>query len=48
VGEVLKTLSERVDPTHKATVEAAQRALAQLPILNDLPFEEVYLRATNK
>lgn len=48
VGEVLKTLSERVDPTHRSTVESAQRVLAQLPILNDLPFEEVYLRATSK
>jgi uncharacterized membrane protein YqiK len=48
VGEALKTLNERVDPTHKSTVEAAQAALAQLPILNDLPFEDVYLRATAK
>ncbi len=48
VGEVLKTLSERVDPIHKSTVESAQRALAQLPILNDLPFEDVYLRAMAK
>ncbi len=48
VGEVLTTLSQRAPAEDRAKVEKAQRALAQLPIINDLPFEEVYLRATAK
>lgn len=48
VGEVLATLARRVGAEERATVEKAQQALALLPIVNDLPFEEVYLRATAK
>jgi hypothetical protein len=48
VGDVLKLLSKRGTAEERAKVEKAQQALAQLPIINDLPFEEVYLRATAK
>ena len=46
VGEVLSVLNERTTAEDRAKVERAQQALAQLPIINDLPFEEVYLRAS--
>jgi uncharacterized membrane protein YqiK len=48
VGDVLKMLSKRGTAEDRAKVEKAQQALALLPIINDLPFEEVYLRATAK
>ena len=48
VGDVLKMLSKRGSAEDRTKVEKAQQALAQLPIINDLPFEEVYLRATAK
>ncbi len=48
VGEVLNTLLKRASNEDRPKVEKAQQALAQLPIVNDLPFEEVYLRATTK
>src|SRR5512143_699050 len=48
VGDVLNTLSKRAANEDRPKVEKAQQALAQLPIINDLPFEEVYLRATAK
>jgi hypothetical protein len=48
VGDVLKMLGKRGSAEDRAKVEKAQQALAQLPIINDLPFEEVYLRATAK
>jgi hypothetical protein len=48
VGEVLKQLSQRANDADRAKVEQAQQMLTALPILNDLPFEEVYLRATTK
>jgi hypothetical protein len=48
VREVLVTLSKRASAEDRATVEKAQQALAQIPIINDLPFEEVYLRAMAK
>ena len=46
VGEVLTTLSKRASVEDRPKVEKAQQALALLPIINDLPFEEVYLRAS--
>lgn len=48
VGQVLATLNQRVRVEDKSTVEKAQKAIALLPILNDLPFEDMYLRATAK
>jgi regulator of replication initiation timing len=46
--EVLVALSDKVTKKEKATIEKAQQALKNLPVLNDLPFEELYLRATVK
>jgi hypothetical protein len=46
VGEVLTTLSKRASAEDRPKVEKAQQALALLPIINDLPFEDVYLRAS--
>ncbi len=48
VGQVLTTLASAVNGDDRATVEKAQKAAAMLPLLNDLPFEEMYLRATAK
>ncbi|HLF24897.1 MAG TPA: SPFH domain-containing protein [Anaerolineae bacterium] len=48
VGEVLALLAQRTKAEDRTTIEKAQQALAALPIINDLPFEEVYLRATAK
>ena len=48
VGEVLKQLSQRANETDRAKVEQARQMLTTLPIINDLPFEDVYLRATTK
>lgn len=48
VAQALELLQKRASAEDKAVVEKAQRALASLPIINDLPFEEVYLRATTK
>ncbi len=46
VRDVLATLSKRAAAEDRPLVEKAQQALAQIPIINDLPFEEVYLRAS--
>ena len=46
VRDVLATLSKRAVAEDRPLVEKAQQALAQIPIINDLPFEEVYLRAS--
>jgi hypothetical protein len=46
VKEVLAQLSEKATKKEKQTIEKAQQALAVLPVLNDLPFEELYLRVT--
>ena len=48
VGQALAALAEQVTGEDRAVVERAQQALAMLPILSDLPFEELYLRATAK
>jgi hypothetical protein len=48
VGEVLNALLKRASAEDRVKVEKAQEALALLPIINDMPFEEVYLRATAK
>lgn len=49
VGEVLQRLVKRVeDEGDRVVLEKAQQALAMLPILNEMPFEDVYLRATVK
>ena len=48
VREVLIALSEKANKKEKQSIEKAQEALDVLPVLNDLPFEELYLRvATN-
>ena len=48
VAQVLTQLAKQASADDKETVEKARQALATLPIINDLPFEEVYLRATMK
>lgn len=48
VAEVLARLHKRVSEDDRSLIEKAQSMLAQLPLLNQLPFEEVYLRATAK
>jgi hypothetical protein len=45
VGQVLGKLTDKVSGDETAVLERAQRLVGQLPLLNDLPFEEVYLRA---
>lgn len=46
VGEVLNTVFAKASDAERAQLEKAKHLLSQFPILNDLPFEEVYLRAT--
>jgi hypothetical protein len=46
VGEVLAMLGKQANS--EPVVEQAQKALANLPIIRDLPFEDFYLRATTK
>jgi hypothetical protein len=48
VREVLTALTEKANKKEKATIEKAQQALEGLPVLNDLPFEDLYLRMTVK
>ena len=48
VAQVIATLVQRTTGDDKTTIEKAQKSLAMLPLINDLPFEEVYLRATTK
>lgn len=48
VAQVLALLAKQASGADKPAVEKAQKALAGLPIINDLPFEDVYLRATTK
>jgi uncharacterized membrane protein YqiK len=48
VAQVLTQLAKQASADDKETVEKARKTLAALPIINDLPFEEVYLRATMK
>lgn len=48
VREVLAALSEKATKKEKMLIEKAQQALETLPVLNDLPFEELYLRLTVK
>ncbi|MBK6433098.1 SPFH domain-containing protein [Candidatus Amarolinea dominans] len=44
LGEILALVGQKVSGDERTLVEKAQRALAQLPVLNDLPFEDLYLR----
>jgi uncharacterized membrane protein YqiK len=44
VKDVLVQLNEKATRKEKQSIEKAQQALAQLPVLNELPFEELYLR----
>ena len=44
LGEILALVGQKVSGDERTLVEKAQRALAQLPLLNDLPFEDLYLR----
>jgi uncharacterized membrane protein YqiK len=48
VREVLVTVHEKATKKDKAVIEKAQQALGTLPVINDLPFEELYLRVTVK
>lgn len=48
VREVLVMLHEQAKGNDKATVAQTQKLLADLPVLNDLPFEELYLRVSVK
>ncbi len=48
VAQVLAELHQKAAEADRPTIEKAQRALAELPVFNDLPFEELYLRATVK
>jgi uncharacterized membrane protein YqiK len=45
VAEALDQLAAKVDPADLEKVEKAKQALAQLPVLNEMPFEDLYLRA---
>ena len=42
----MTALADEVEGEDKALVEKAKKALAVLPLINDLPFEELYLRAS--
>jgi uncharacterized membrane protein YqiK len=44
VGEILEMVSGQADDADQATIQRAQAALEQLPVLRELPFEELYLR----
>jgi hypothetical protein len=48
VREVLTMLHNQTKGEDKAAVAKAQKLLADLPILNDLSFEELYLRVATK
>ena len=48
VSQVLDELHQKAGADDQPTIEKAQQALAQLPVLNDLPFDDLYLRATVK
>ncbi len=48
VKEVLEQLSQKATRKEKQSLDKVQQALAQLPVLNDLPFEELYLRMAAK
>jgi hypothetical protein len=45
VTQVAERLRKAVKPEDQALVERAQAALSELPIIADMPFEDVYLRA---
>jgi uncharacterized membrane protein YqiK len=47
VAETLTTLHLHANDEDRPKIARAQQALAFLPILNELPFEDLYLRATN-
>ena len=48
VREALSMLAEKCSKEEKPTVEKVQATLALLPVINDLPFEEIYLRVAAK
>lgn len=48
LGEILALVGHKVSGDEHTLVERAQRALAQLPVLNDLPFEDLYLRMATR
>ncbi len=48
VGEVLAALIKKAKAEDRPKVEKAQHALSMLPILNDMPFDEIYLRVAAK
>jgi hypothetical protein len=47
VSQVLAMLGERALPEEQPLVEQAWQALAKLPIVGGLPFEDIYLRASS-
>jgi uncharacterized membrane protein YqiK len=48
VKEVLAKLAGAVKPDDKVMVEKAQSVLAGMALINDLPFEELYLRVSTR
>lgn len=48
VGQVLAKLASKAAAKDQADIEQARHALELMPVINDLPFEELYLRATAK
>lgn len=48
VKEALGMLDEKATKKEKASIAKAQQALESLPVLNDLPFEDFYLRVATK
>ncbi len=48
VKEVLEALNEKASKKEKVSIGKLQQALENIPVLNDLPFEELYLRVTTK
>lgn len=48
VKEVLVKLASAVNPAEKVMVEKAQSVLAGMALINDLPFEELYLRVSTR
>jgi hypothetical protein len=48
VAQVIELLGRKTSGADKALVERARASLTQLPLINDMPFDEVYLRASAK
>jgi len=48
VGEVMVTLANKANEKDRLIVEKVRQLLGLLPVINDLPFEDIYLRAVTK